>query len=1280
MPSSQWSFGPYRLDLDHACLWCEAQATVLPPKIFAVLLYLVTHPDRLVTKEELLEAVWPKTAVSDAVVRIAVGALRKVLGDTVQQPRYIATMSRRGYRFLAPVVEHSGVVPEPAKLGLPVAFHVPTSELPNTLETLPPISLASFPAACPPLEAERRYLSVLFCNLLDSTLLAGHRDPEDFREIVRAYHRTCTEVIRQFDGYIAQYLGDGLLVYFGYPTAHEDDAQRAVRTGLGILDAINPLNTQLALPPQDRIAVRVGIHTGVVVVGDVGEGVRQELLALGETPNIAARLQHLAAPNTLVISAKTYQLIEGYFTCEALGEQPLGALAQHLPVYRVLQASGVQSRFEVAAAHGLTPLVGRAPEVGLLVERWTRVKEGMGQVVVLEGEAGIGKSRLVQVLKDHVAGEAHTWLECRGSPYYQHTALYPITDLFQRWLPWRPGEAPGATLQKIEALLAQAQLALAEVVPLVAELVGLPLPAERYPRRTLPPEQQRQRTFEAFLAIVGALAEQQPVLVIVEDLHWVDPSTLELLALLLDQAPTMRLYTVLTCRPTFQPPWGFRTHLTPLTLNRLTRPQVEAMVGQMLGGHRLPAAVLEQIVAKTDGIPLFVEEVTKAVVEAGRLTDVQNRDKMSGPLPAVAIPATLHETLLARLDRLGSAKGVAQLGAMLGHQFTYALLRAVAPLEDATLQRDLAMLVAAELLYQRGQPPRAIYTFKHALVQEAAYESVLQRVRRHTHQRLVQVLEAQFPETAATAPELLAHHARHGELWDKALAYFRQAGEQAVARSAYREAVAAFEQALGVVQHLPESGDTRAQAIDIRIALHSALYLLGELERVFVNLRDAQALAEALGDPHRLGWVAVYLLAHFAVACEPDHALAFGQRALAIAEGLGDVGITVTAQTWLGSLYRSLGDYCRSVDFYQKNVVYLHGALLCERLGLPGPASALSRSHLVASLAEGGAFAEGRVRAEEGVQIAEAADHPYSRVIAYWAVGFRALRQGDLPQAILALERALDLAQRAYLRLLVPFVAAPLGAAYTLAGRTADALPLLEQAVAQAVAMRFMLYHALWVVWLGEAYLLASRLDEAYTQAQRALEFSQLHQERATQPTRCGFWRDRGDSARRLRTSRPKPTTARRLLLALEAEHAPASGPLSPGPGDLICQGRAGRTSPQSARYSYRAVPFDGHDVLAAPDRGRAGAGGSAMILGEGDLALSELFTITVIHANYSSKVFAQGKVNFLVLPGLPLASESASTAAGGSVPAPSRDSAPALCRTRSVGWGSPPLHDRTLL
>jgi class 3 adenylate cyclase/tetratricopeptide (TPR) repeat protein len=1050
------------------------------------------------------------------------------------------------------------------------------------------------------LEAERRLLTVWFCNLVDSTTLAGCLDLEDFREVVQAYHQTCAEVIQRFDGYLAQYLGDGVLAYFGYPVAHEDDAQRAVHTALGLLDALKPLNTRLGLPLEDRLAVRLGVHTGLVVVGDMGTRDRHTPLALGETPHIAARLQSLAAPDTLVISAATYHLIEGYFTCEALGEQPFGSLAQPLRLYRVLGPSGLQSRLEVATARGLTPLVGRVPEVGLLVERWARVKAGMGQVVVLAGEAGIGKSRLVQALKDHIASEVHTYLECRGLPDYQHTAWYPVAELFQRWLQWRPGEAPGAALEQLEMLLAQAYLPLAETVPLVAALLALPLPAERYPARPLSPEQQRQDTLDMLLALVGVLAEQQPVLLIVEDLHWVDPSTMELLTLLIDQVPTAHIFTVLTCRPTLQPPWGFRTHLTPIVLNPLTPPQVEAMVEGMLRGRYLPAAVLEQIVVKTDGIPLFVEEVTKAVLEAGYCTDAPDQDAATGPLPALAIPTTLYEALLARLDRLGSAKGIAQLGATLGRQFPYALLRAVAPLEDEALQRDLATLVAAELLYQRGQPPQAVYTFKHALIQEAAYESVLQRVRRQTHRRLVQVLEAQCAEMAATHPELLAHHALRGELWDKAVAYFHQAGAQALARSANREAMTSFEQALGALRHLPDSHDTRVQAIDLRLDLRNALWPLGELERLFTNLQEAEVLAETLGNQHRLGWVSVYLLAHFAQTCDPDRARTSGQRALAIATALGDIGLMVAAQHYLGGVYRSLGDYRQAVACYQKNVACLQGALCQERLGLSGLASVFARSHLVVSLAECGAFAEGRAPAAEGVQIAEAADHPYSRVMALWAVGFRALRQGDLEQAIPGLEQALELAQGAYLRLLIPFVAAPLGAAYALAERTADALPLLEQAVARAVAMHYMWDHALRTVWLGEACLYAGRLAEACTQARHALEFSRAHQERGHEA--CALWLLGEVAVRRtpLETEKAAAYYHQALALAEGLGMRPLQAHCHRGLGTLYAstgQWEQARTALSTAIALYRAMEMtfwlpQAEATLKQVSDGRVGTGG----------------------------------------------------------------------------------------
>jgi len=605
-----------------------------------------------------------------------------------------------------------------------------TADAPPVRPSVSPPSLARqdvpFPPGPPEVlalpEAERRQLTVLVCDLVGSTALAGQLDPEDLLAVLQAYQDTCTEVIQRFGGQVAQHLGDGLLVYFGYPQAHDDDAQRAVRAGLGIIEAMDTLNSTLARERGVRLALRVGIHTGLVVVGAMGGTGRQAQLALGDTPLIAARLQSLATPDTVVLSETTARLVQGYFTWQPLGSHALAEGAQPLAVYQVLGASGAYSRLDVASPHALTPLVGREQEVRLLLERWARVHESVGQVVLVSGEAGIGKSRLVQVVKAHLADTPHTRWECYGAPYYQHTAFYPLIDLWERLLHVQRDESPAAKLAKLEDALAQYSLALEETVPLFAVLLSLPLPPERYPPFTLTPQRQRQKTLETLLALTLERAAQHPVVLIMEDLHWIDPSTLEFLTLLVEQSPTAALFALLTCRPEFHPPWGVRTHLTPLVLHRLPVAQAGEMVTRVTGGKPLPPEVTQQIVARTDGVPLFVEELTKTVLETGMLQEQPEHYALRGPLPPLAIPATLHDSLMARLDRLAAVKVVAQLGATLGRTFAYDLLQTVAPLEETALQHGLRQLVEAELLYQRGVPPQATYRFKHALIQETAYQ------------------------------------------------------------------------------------------------------------------------------------------------------------------------------------------------------------------------------------------------------------------------------------------------------------------------------------------------------------------------------------------------------------------------------------------------------------------------------------------------------------------------------------------------------------------------------
>ena len=486
----------------------------------------------------------------------------------------------------------------------------PSPQPPVLAESQPgqPAQVAPPPAAPQNTDAERRQLTVMFCDLVDSTVLASHLDPEEYRDVVRAYQRVCSAVITRFDGHIAQLLGDGLLVYFGYPQAHEDDAQRAVRTGLSMLNAIDDLNRRLQQDKGVHLALRLGIHTGLVVVGQMGGVGRQEQLALGEVPNIASRIQGLAEPDTLLISADTYRLIQGYFACQALGEQTLRGVAEPVHVYRVLQESGARGRLDVAQPRGFTPLVGRESEVTLLLERWEQAKAGQGHVVLLTGDAGIGKSRLVQMLKEHVAHEPHMRWECRSAEYYQNTALFPLVDLFQRLLRFEAHETPHAKLEKLEHALSQYRLPLEESVQLFAPLLSLSLPEHHYPPLHLSPQRQRQKTLETIVAILLELAEHRPVLFIVEDLHWTDPTTLELLKLVLDQTPTASMLVLLTCRPHFQPSWHHRSYLTVITVNRLSHIQVEQIVTRMTEGKTFPPEVLTQIVEKTDGVPLFVED------------------------------------------------------------------------------------------------------------------------------------------------------------------------------------------------------------------------------------------------------------------------------------------------------------------------------------------------------------------------------------------------------------------------------------------------------------------------------------------------------------------------------------------------------------------------------------------------------------------------------------------------------------------------------------------------
>ena len=793
------------------------------------------------------------------------------------------------------------IATEPHVSQSPAGQPSPTHEDPSAHAAPPPVS--------PMADAERRQLTVMFCDLVDSTALSGQLDPEDLRDVVRAYHQVCSDVITRFDGHIAQLLGDGLLVYFGYPQAHEDDPHRAIRTGLGLLDAMGDLNARLRRENDIALALRIGIHTGLVVVGAMGGQGRQEQLALGETPNIAARIQRLAASNTLVISEKTSRLVQGYFDSEALGAQTLRGVTEPIVVYRVLSASGAQRRWDIAQPHGLTPLVGRESEVTLLLDRWEQAKAGQGHVVLLTGEAGIGKSRLVQVLKDHVATAPHIRWQCWSAEYAQNSALFPLVDLFQRLWRFEAYETPDAKVEQLTHALSQYRLPLEASVPLLAPWLSLPTPEHQYPPLNLSPQRQRQQTLETIVAILLELAERQPVLFIVEDLHWTDPSTLEFLNLVIDQTPTASLLVLLTCRPHFHPAWHHRSYLTEITVNRLSHPHVAQIVTRMTKGHTFPAAVLQQILDKTDGVPLFVEEITKALLESGQLKDVDGHYELVGSLSTFTIPATLQDSLMARLDRLVTAKTVAQYAAVIGRQFAYTLLQAVSQLDTAILQRELSRLVAAELLYQRGLPPQATYLFKHALIQEAAYQLLLKSTRQQYHERTAQVLVEQFAETVEAQPELLAHHYTEAGLTEQAIPYWQRAGQQASDRSAHLEAISHCTTGIELLKTLPETPAHTQQALTLHLALGAALQMAKglaapEVERAYTR---ARALCQQVGETPELVPVLYGLYRFYVQRSQLHTAQELGETLLRLAQRTDDPTLAVAAHSALGATWLYFG-------------------------------------------------------------------------------------------------------------------------------------------------------------------------------------------------------------------------------------------------------------------------------------------------------------------------------------------------------------------------------------
>ena len=943
--------------------------------------------------------------------------------------------------------------------------------------------------------AERRQVTVMFSDLVGSTALSARMDPEDLREVISAYQKCVAETVRRFGGFVAKYMGDGVLVYFGYPQAHEDDAERAVRAGLELIGAVS------ALKPNTPLQTRVGIATGLVVVGDlIGSGEAQERGIVGETPNHAARLQGIAEPNMVVIAEATRKLLGNLFELEDLGPKDLKGIAGPVRAWAALRASSAEGRFEALHATGLTALVGREEELELLLRRWSRAKTGEGQVVLLSGEAGIGKSRLTAALLENVATEPHTRLRYFCSPQHTDSAFYPIIGQMERAAGLAHDDISQTKLDKLDAVLAQTSTSKQDVA-LFAEMLSLPNDG-RYPTLELTSEQRRQKTLEALTEQIAVLASQHPVLMIFEDTQWIDPTSLEELNRIVDRFKSLPVLLVVTFRPEFNAPWSGQSRVTSLALNRLGEREAAAIIAHLFGNKQLPADVMAEIVERTDGIPLFVEEMTKAVLEAENEGEAR-RTAVAIPSPALAVPASLHASLMARLDRLGPAKEVAQIGATIGREFSHGLLAAVARKPEAELGSALDRLIAAGLLFRQGVPPHATYLFKHALVQDAAYGTLLREPRRALHARIAETLESEFAEIAENQPELLARHFTEAKLIEKAASLWGKAGQRSLARSALVEAVEQLARAVDQIATLPATPALRRVQINLQVALITPLlhvkgYAAPEtkaaVERARLSIEQARALGEPVEDPLLLFsvlygfWVANY------VAFNGDVMRNLAAQFLTLAEKQGTVAPLLVAHRLMGTSLLHTGDIAEGRTHYSQALALYDPSEhrpLATRFGSDARVTALSfRSWALWVLGyPEAALADAYLSLKDARELGQAV----SLMVALSVSGLTHIFCGNYVEANEQSDEVVPLAGEKGAIIWQAFGMMNRGCAMALIGRASDAVQIMTSGATAFRSTGATVIMPLWLSYWARAFAELGQIDDArrcVSEAMTAMETS----------------------------------------------------------------------------------------------------------------------------------------------------------------------------------------------
>jgi class 3 adenylate cyclase/tetratricopeptide (TPR) repeat protein len=939
------------------------------------------------------------------------------------------------------------------------------------------------------LEGERKQVTVLFADIKGSTELIASLDPEAARRLLDPALHLMMEAVHCYEGTVNQVLGDGIMALFGAPVAHEDHTARACYAALAMQAAMQRYAEEVRRTQGLAVQIRVGLNAGEVVVRAIGNDLHMDYSAVGPTTHLAARMEQLATPGSILLTATTLRLVEGLVRVNALGPVPVKGLTEPVEVFELIGVTAIRWRLQAAAAHGLSRFVGRDHELESLQQALHQAGARHAQIVAMVGEAGVGKSRLVYEFVHSHRTQGWLVLESASVSYGKATPYFPVLDLLKRYCHLEDGDDSRTIRAKMTGQVLTLDAALQEAIPALLSLLDV-LP-EDDPFLQLDPPQRRQRTLNALKRVLLRESQVQPLVLVFEDLHWIDSETQALLDNLVESLPSARVLLLVNYRPEYQHGWGSKTYYTQLRLDPLPPASANILLQALLGDDASLVPLTQLLITRTQGNPFFLEESVRALVETQVLVGERGAYRLAKALPGIQVPATVQAVLAARIDRLPpEEKQLLQTAAVIGTEVPLPLVQAIAELPEERLSRGLAHLQAAEFLYETHLFPERVYTFKHALTHEVAYSSLLQERRQTLHTQIVEIIERLYPDRLAEHSERLAHHALRGEAWEKVVTYLRQAGAKAFARSSNRDALAYFEQALTALPHLPETRETREQAIDVRFDMRNALFPLADFGRIEAYLREAEALARTLDDPQRLGWMSVYMSHNLWQTGHPTEALTFGQNAQAIAEMLGDIPLRIGANLYLGVACFGVGDFRRAEDLLRKVLPLLKDDLSRERFGLAGFPAALARFYLAWLLAERGQFDEGILHGREGTGIAEALDHPYSLGVVCWSLAHLYMSKGEVDQAGRLLERGLALSREWNLTFMSSLNTGSLGYAYTLSARVAEGIPLLEQVVKAMETMAFGSFQPLSLVWLGSAYDRAGRFEDALAVARRVLTFT----------------------------------------------------------------------------------------------------------------------------------------------------------------------------------------------